>query len=56
MMQMLHSKIEHHFLHVRQKSMICLLMIYIAAPMCNLIEYSDNYADTLGSLWQFKRD
>ena len=22
----------------------------------NLIEYSDNYSDTLGSLWQFKRD
>ena len=25
-------------------------------PMCNLIEYSDNYCDTSGSLWQFKRD
>ena len=24
--------------------------------MYNLIEYSDNYADTRGSLWQFKRD
>ena len=24
-------------------------------PMCNLIEHSDNYSDTLGSLWQFKR-
>ena len=24
--------------------------------MCNLIEYSDNYSDTSGSLWQFKRD
>ena len=24
--------------------------------MHNLIEYSDNYADTSGSLWQFKRD
>ena len=21
----------------------------------NLIEYSDNYSDTLGSLWQFER-
>ena len=30
--------------------------IYIAIPMCNLIEYSDNYLDTSGSLWQFKRD
>ena len=25
-------------------------------PMYNLIEYSDNYTDTSGSLWQFKRD
>ena len=24
--------------------------------MCNLIEYSDNYSDTSGSLWNFKRD
>ena len=30
--------------------------IYIAMPMYNLIEYSDNYLDTSGSLWQFKRD
>ena len=25
-------------------------------PMCNLIEYTDNYADSSGSLYQFKRD
>ena len=25
-------------------------------PMYNLIEYSYNYSDTSGSLWQFKRD
>ena len=30
--------------------------IYIAMPMYNLIEYSDNYSDTSGDLWQFKRD
>ena len=24
--------------------------------MYNLIEYSDNYSDTLASLWNFKRD
>ena len=30
--------------------------INIAMPKCNLIEYSDNYPDTSGSLWQFKRD
>ena len=30
--------------------------ISTAMPMYNLIEYSDNYADTSGSSWQFKRD
>ena len=30
--------------------------INIAMAMYNLIEYSDNYSDTSGSLWQFKRD
>ena len=30
--------------------------INITMPMYNLIEYSDNYSDTSGSLWQFKRD
>ena len=30
--------------------------IYIAMPMHNLIEYSDIYSVTSGSLWQFKRD
>ena len=25
-------------------------------PIYNLIEYSNNYSDTSGSLWQFKRD
>ena len=30
--------------------------INITIPMYNLIEYSDNYPHTSGSLWQFKRD
>ena len=30
--------------------------IYIAMPMYNLIEYRNNYSNTSGSLWQFKRD
>ena len=30
--------------------------IYIAMPMYNLIEYGDNYSDTSGRLWHFKRD
>ena len=28
----------------------------IIIPMYNLLGYSDNYSDTSGSLWQFKRD
>ena len=30
--------------------------INITMPMYNLIEYSDDYSDNAGSLWQFKRD
>ena len=30
--------------------------INITMPMYSLIEYSDNYSDTSGSLWDFKRD
>ena len=30
--------------------------VNITMPMYNLIEYSDNYFDTSGRLWQFKRD
>ena len=30
--------------------------IDIVMPMYNLIEYSDNYAKTKGSLWQYFRD
>ena len=30
--------------------------IYVEVPMYKLIEYSNNYSDTSGSLWQFKRD
>ena len=28
----------------------------IVMPMYNLLEYSDNYQDSTGSLYQFKRD
>ena len=31
-------------------------IINITMPMCNLLEYSDIYSDTSGSLWNFKRD
>ena len=30
--------------------------INIKMPMYNFTEYSDNYSDTSGSLWNFKRD
>ena len=30
--------------------------IDIVMPMCNLIEYSDNYLKTSGALWQFYRN
>ena len=30
--------------------------INITMPMYNLIKYSENYSDTSGSSWQFKRD
>ena len=30
--------------------------IDVVIPMNNLIEYSDNYSKTLGSLWQYYRD
>ena len=31
-------------------------IINITMPMYNLIEYNDNYSDTSGILWNFKRD
>ena len=57
---MLRLNIVHHFLHLQQKNNDILAEkanhIYIAIPTYNLIEYSDNYSDTSGSLRQFKRD
>ena len=57
---MLRLKIVHHFLHAQIKINDIFVdeanHIYITIPMYNLIEYSDNYSDTLGSLWLFKRD
>ena len=49
----------HHFLHARQINDVLIdetNHICIPMPVFNLIEYSDNYSDTSGSLWQFKRD
>ena len=30
--------------------------LHIVIPMCNLIEYSDNYQDSSATLYQYKRD
>ena len=60
MIQMSRLKIVHHFLHVQPKINDVFVdeanHIYIAIPMYNLTEYSDNSSDMSGSLWQFKRD
>ena len=57
--QKYHLKIVHHFKNAEQINETFVddpQHINIAMPMYNLIEYSDNYSDTSGSLWQFKRD
>ena len=54
---MLRLKIVHHFLHVQQWCICWRRKSYLH---CNAYvqfgEYSDNFWDTPGSLWQFKRD
>ena len=55
----MHLKIVHHLENVGQINETFVddaQHINIAIPIYNLIEYSDNYSDYSGSLWQFKRD
>ena len=42
--------------HINDKHIDGAHNLDIIRPMYNLIEYSDNYSDTSGSLWQFKKD
>ena len=42
--------------HIKDKHVETAENLDIIMLMYNLIEYSDNYADSSGSLWQFKRD
>ena len=42
--------------HVNDKHFETAENLDIIIPMYNLIEYSDNYADSSESLYQFKRD
>ena len=56
--QKLHLKIVRHSENVEQINDTFIdeaEHINIAVSMYNLTEYSDNYSDTSGSLWQFKR-
>ena len=49
MIHVLHLKIVHHFVLVKQKLMTFFIdeanYIYIAMSMYSLIEYNDNYSD-----------
>ena len=42
--------------HINDEHVETAKNLYIIMSMFNLIEYSDNYADSSGSLYQFKRD
>ena len=42
--------------HINDEQVETAENLNIIMPMYNLIEYSDNYADSSGSLYQFKRD
>ena len=42
--------------HVNDEDVKTAENLDIIMPICNLIEYSGNYADSSGSLYQFKRD
>ena len=49
-----------HLDHVYQKSMThsktMQIILILLCQMYNLLEYSDNYSMTLGSLWNYYRD
>ena len=42
--------------HINDKHVDSADNLDIVMSMYNLIEYSDNYSGTSGSLWKFKRD
>ena len=42
--------------HINDEHVEIAEILDIIMPMYNLLEYSDNYADSSGSLYQFKRD
>ena len=42
--------------HINDEHVDTAVNLDIIMPMCNLVEYCDNYSDTSGSLWQFYKD
>ena len=42
--------------HINDEQIYTAENLYFIMPMYNLLEYSDNYFDTSGSLYEFKRD
>ena len=42
--------------HINDEHLETAKNLDIIMPMYNLLQYSDNYADSSGSLYQFKRD
>ena len=57
--QVLHLKVMAHFTRQMDINNVFIYEanhIYIVVPIYNFIEHTDNYSDTSGSLWQFKRD
>ena len=42
--------------HINDELVVNADSVDIAMPMYNLIEYNENYSETLGSLWQFNWD
>ena len=42
--------------HINDEHVETVENLDIVMPMYNFLEYGDNYADSSGSLWQFKRD
>ena len=42
--------------HINDENVETAENLDITIPMYNILEYSDNYVYSSGSLWQFKRD
>ena len=50
------APITRHVAYINDEHIETAENLDIILSICNLIQYSDNYADSPGSLYQFKRD